>query len=232
MKINGKATIEYVIERAKRSKEADMVVLCTTTLPEDLALHFLAMRHNIECYRGSASDKLERWRGAAERFGVDAIVTADGDDLLCEPELMDMAFRQLERNGCDYIEAKNVPCGAFTYGFMVDALEAVCDMKDTSETEMMSVYFTETGMFKTERLEGVPRDLQRPEIRMTLDYPEDLAFFRNIFAHFGNKRFDLRDVIEYLDRNPEVVGINRHLQERFMANQKARTKLKLKACHV
>lgn len=230
LKINGKATIEHVIDRAKRSKEADLVVLCTTTLPEDTTLKFIAMKNGVECFRGSAEDKLERWNGAAKKFHVERFVTADGDDLLCEPELMDMAFRQMELSGADFIQAKNVSCGAFTYAISTAALEHVCWMKDTSDTEMMSQYFTDTGIFKVEHLHDVPEDLQRPEIRMTLDYPEDLEFFREVFKHFGHRRFSLWDVIAYLDEHPEVMAINSHLQQRFFDNQKARTKLELRPC--
>jgi spore coat polysaccharide biosynthesis protein SpsF len=35
LKINGKTTIEHLIERMKRSKLADIIILCTTKLPED-----------------------------------------------------------------------------------------------------------------------------------------------------------------------------------------------------
>jgi spore coat polysaccharide biosynthesis protein SpsF len=230
LKINGKATIEHVIDRAKRSKEADLVVLCTTTLPEDTTLKFIAMKNGIECFRGSVDDKLERWRGAAKKFHVERFVTADGDDLLCEPELMDMALRQMELNGADFIQAKDVPCGAFSYAISTAALKHVCWMKDTSDTEMMSQYFTDTGLFRVEDLAGVPKDMQRPGIRITLDYPEDLEFFKAVFGHFGHKRFSLWDVIAYLDEHPEVMAINSHLQQRFFDNQKARTKLELRPC--
>lgn len=231
LKIGGRAVIEHVMDRMKRSKEADMVILCTTTLPEDTTLKFLAMKNGIRCFRGSAEDKLARWMGAADVFGIDRFVTADGDDLFCEPELIDMAFRQMDISGADFIDCDNVPCGAFTYAIRTGALREACEMKDTDNTEMMSVYFTDTGMFHVERLEGVPDELRRPELRMTLDYPEDLDFFRTVFAHFGHKSFNLWDVIEYLDEYPEVVRINAHCHQRFIDNQKAKTRLVLKSAY-
>jgi spore coat polysaccharide biosynthesis protein SpsF len=180
------------------------------------------------CFRGSAEDKLERWRGAAEKYGIDFFVTADGDDLLCDPELVDLAFDQMERTGADFIEAPDVPCGAFTYGIKVAALNKVCKIKDSTDTEMMVPYFTETGIFDVQKLENVPEELQRPEIRMTLDYEDDLKFFETIFDHFGNQIFTIRDVIGFLDANPEVIKINQYLQEKYLANQKTLTKLVLK----
>lgn len=229
LKINGKATIEHVIDRAKRSKEADLVVLCTTTLPEDTTLRFIAMRNGIECFRGSVEDKMERWRGACEKFGVDRFVTADGDDLLCEPELMDMAFRQFDVTDPDFITCDCTPCGAFSSAIKAGALEMVCNIKDSTDTEMMAVYFTETGLFKVEPLRGVPDELQRPEIRMTLDYPEDMEFFKAVFSHFKRKKFGLYELIDYLDEHPEVTAINAHMQQRFIDNQRMKTRIALRA---
>lgn len=229
LKINGRATIELVIDRAKRSRQAQIIVLCTTELDNDDVLCQIAQDNGIAFFRGSAEDKLMRWKSAAEKFEVEFFVTADGDDLLCDPELVDLAFKQYERGGADFIEGKNVPCGGFTYGIKVSALNKVCEIKDSTDTEMMWVYFTDTGLFKTETLENVPEILQRPEIRITLDYGDDLKFFTLVFEHFKDKPdFLLRDVIAFLDKNPDIIKINQYLQERFLNNQKSKTKLVLK----
>lgn len=225
-KIGDKMVIEHIIERAKRSKKANLVLLCTTHLPEDNILCEIAIKNKVFAFRGSAEDKLDRWNEATKRYKIDFFVTHDADDLFCEPELIDLAFEQ-SLNGADFIEAKNVPCGAFTYGIRVSALRKVCDIKNTYETEMMVPYFTETGLFKVEQLENVPEELQR-DMRMTLDYEDDLKFFTNVFENFNGKEFNLRDVIFYLDENPEVVNINSYLQEKYLANQKRLTKVVLK----
>jgi len=225
--IGNRRAIELVIDRVKRSKKAQRIVLCTTWLPADDILCDIAREYGIEYRRGSSRDKLMRWYGATYQYDVDFFVTADGDDLLCDPELIDLAFAQYDRTGADFIEAPNVPCGAFTYGISTAALFKVCVIKDTDDTEMMVPYF-KTGLFKVEELENVPPVLQRPEIRMTLDYPDDLTFFDNIYSNFKDTSFTLRDVIKYLDDNPEVVEINKHCQEKYLANQKLMTKVVLK----
>lgn len=230
LKINGKTTIEHLIQRVKRSKLKDLIVLCTTTLPVDDILCLIAKNNGIKCFRGAVEDKLGRWLGAAEKYNVDVFVTADGDDLFCEPELIDLAFKQLQSNGGDFIEGENVPCGAFTYAIAVSALKKVCEIKNTEDTEMMWTYFKDTGLFKCEKLLEVPVFYQRPEIRMTLDYPQDLDFFSIIITKLSpiNENFSLRDIINYLDENPEIVKINQYLQKVFLENQKKKTKLILK----
>lgn len=230
MKIAGKPTIEHLIERIKHSQKKDIVVLCTTELKEDDVLVQIAQKNEIGIYRGSVKDKLERWRGAAHTFEVDFFVTADGDDLFCEPELIDLAFSQYEKTDADFIEGKDIICGAFTYGIKTMALEKVCEIKDTDDTEMMWVYFTQTGLFKTETLHNIPLVFKRPEIRMTLDYEEDFRFFHTIIEQFIKVKsyYSLRDILTFLDSHPDVVKINQHLQQQFLSNQKAKTKLILK----
>lgn len=225
MDVCGKMAIERVIERVKKSKKADSIILCTTHISADNILCDIAKVKGIQFFRGSSEDKLIRWKGATEKYDVDFFVTADGDDLLCDPELIDLAFEQ-SKNGADFIEAPDAPCGGFTYGIRTSALNKVCEIKDSVNTEMMVPYFTETGLFKVESL-TIPEVLKRPEIRMTLDYEDDLKFFRSIYGHFDGQEFGLRDVIPYLDANPEVVKINGYLQEKYLDNQKAATNWKI-----
>ena len=230
LKIQGLTTIQHLIRRVKRSKLADIIVLCTTKLREDDILCKIARNEKINCFRGSVKDKLERWLGAAEKFNVEFFVTADGDDIFCEPELIDLAFKQYQENKPDFIEGEGLVCGAFTYGIKTSALKKVCEIKDTDDTEMMWVYFTDTGIFKCEKLKKVPKIYKRPEIRMTLDYPDDFKFFKNVIENLGKEKkyFSLKDIIKYLDKNPKVVKINQYLQEKFKKRQKEKTKLILK----
>ena len=201
LEIAGKPVIVHLINRVKNSKLAEGIVLCTTTNQQDDILCDIATNEGISFFRGSENDKLERWRGAAQKYGVEFFVTADGDDLFCEPELIDLAFQQYGSGGADFIEGLHIPCGAFTYAIKASALRKVCEIKGTNETEMMWVYFKDTGLFKVEELKGVPQVFHKPEVRMTLDYEDDFKFFKNIIEHFvlhAQKYFSLRDVLAYL----------------------------------
>jgi spore coat polysaccharide biosynthesis protein SpsF len=228
LEIDGLKTIEYVIKITKQCKKADLVVLCTTTSPNDDVLVELAKKYNISYFRGSEEDKLERWLGATKEFDVDYFVTADGDDLLCDAGLMDLEFDQYEKNGADFIDCgEDILCGAVTYGIKTSALTKVCEIKNSEETEMMWTYFKDTGLFKVEVLE-CDKFFRRPDIRLTLDYSEDLEMFENIFAHFKGKEISLREVINYLDANPEVIKINQFRLKDWADVQKQKTKLVLK----
>tara|TARA_A100001515_G_scaffold142533_2_gene141553 strand:+ start:1197 stop:1943 length:747 start_codon:yes stop_codon:yes gene_type:complete len=224
----GKPTIQHVIDRAKRSKLADIIVLCTTENQEDDYLCKIAKKNKIECFRGSEEDKLERWHGAAKKYGIEFFVTADGDDLFCSEELMDLAFEQRRRNNSNFIEAGEIICGSFTYGISTSALRKVCKIKDSKDTEMMWVYFTNTGLFNVEILENVPSCYVRSDIRMTLDYKDDFVFFKTVIDYFRDREYSIRDVIDYIDKNPQIKEINFYLQEAWSQNQKNKTNMRIK----
>ena len=231
LKIKNKTTIEHLISRVKKSNLADKIILCTTYLPEDNILCEIARNNEILYHRGSVEDKLMRWNEACEKYSIDFFVTADGDDLFCEPELIDLAFKQYNNSDIDFIMSDEIICGTFTYGIKSSALRKVCEIKNTSNTEMMWPYFTDTGLFKVESLQEIPKEFKRKDIRMTLDYEDDFIFFKKIIEFFekeNKKYFSLHDIITHIDKNPKIKEINFHLEERWKENQIKKTNLILK----
>jgi spore coat polysaccharide biosynthesis protein SpsF len=226
--VDGKPALQYLLDHIRQSRLTEQFVLCTTTRPADDVLVRFAEENRILHFRGSEPDKLARWHGAAQAHDVQFFVTADGDDLLADPLLIDEAFQRYQSSGCDFIQGEGFPCGAFTYGISSKALAKACQIKATDDTEMMWGYFLDTGLFRVETLVAPP-ELRRPEIRMTLDYPEDLTFFEAVIQALAPRRpFVLRDIVAWLDHHPEVVKINQFRQEEFMLNQQRRKKTLLR----
>jgi spore coat polysaccharide biosynthesis protein SpsF len=229
--ILGKPTIEMVMLRARLVENADAVIVCTTERPIDSSIVNIAERCGVLNYRGSLDDKLDRWLGAARKFGIDCFATMDGDDLLCDPELMAMGIEQLKLGNVDFIEApQDLICGSFTYGIRASALEKVCNIKDTADTEMMWVYFKDTGLFDVATLSVSDPVYYAPDIRMTLDYEEDFAFFKAIFEHFNcvNNDVPLKQIVPYLKAHPEITQMNAFRHQDWASNQRKKTKLVLK----
>lgn len=229
--ILGKPVLEHIVQRAKLAKKFDEIVVCTTEREVDNQVAELAEKQGVQVFRGSLEDKLERWNGAARKFDIDYIVTFDGDDLFCEPELLDMGAEQIQSGKYDFIEApKGLICGSFTYAFTAKALKKVCEIKGSTDTEMMWTYFKDTGLFRTGCLENVDEIYFSDEYRLTLDYPEDFDFFTKVFEHFDCVKNDvpLREIVAYFKQHPEIPQINIGRQQEFLDNQKKKTKLVLK----
>jgi spore coat polysaccharide biosynthesis protein SpsF len=231
MPVLGKATIEMVIQRAKLVKIANAIVVCTTGRSVDDEIANIANKCCVECYCGNLDDKLERWMGAVRQFDIDFFVTMDGDDLLCDPELMELGLKQMANSNLDFIEAPDgLICGAFTFVIKREALQKICEIKGTDDTEMMWTYFKDTGLFKTGQLFGVERIFFDRNIRLTLDYQEDFDFFNAIFTAFncGLNNVSLREIVPFLHAHPELIAINAFRHKDWAEGQRKKTKLVLK----
>lgn len=232
LRIGRRRMIEHIIDRTTLVKNADQIVLCTSTDPGDDILEKIAHDNNIKCFRGSLEDKLVRWRDAARKFGVDYIVTVDGDDPFFGVELVESAINQMKNEPCDFIKLpQGLVCGGAEFCFSVSALEKVCEIKDTSDTEMMWVYFLDTGLFKIGELKVDDSTYFSDKVRLTLDYIEDFNFFKRVFEEFNTDYNDisLRQIMELAKRQPEIPAINYFRQQEFLDNQKKKTKLVLKS---
>ena len=234
LEINGKKTIQFVIERAKKI-EADLIVLCTTNLPEDNVLCDIAKQNGIKCFQGSVEDKLVRWRDAANKFNVKFFVTMDGDDLFIESEMTNKAFYQHEnfwKQNTDFIQGpEDLVVGSFGFGISKRALDKVCEIKNTEDTEMMWKYFTKTNLFNVKDLLVHSEELKNKQIRMTLDYPEDLEFFTRVDSHFqfqNKTEYNIWDIVKLCEEHPEIPQINWFRTKEWKENQIKKTKLLIK----
>ena len=93
--INGKPTIQYLIENIKKSRLADKIILCTSEEPDDDILCQIATDCGIDYYRGSLKDKLVRWMEACKEYNIDFFVNVDGADLFLDYNFTSIQFSML-----------------------------------------------------------------------------------------------------------------------------------------
>ncbi|HEY4512251.1 MAG TPA: hypothetical protein VJH63_01165 [Candidatus Paceibacterota bacterium] len=229
--IRGKSVIKHDIDRAKLIRGLDGIVLCTSTRKEDNILERIATENGIDCFRGSFEDKLDRWSKAAEKFGADYIITLDGDDLFFGPELIELEIKQIKDENPDFLNIpRGLVCGGSEFGIKVSALKKVCEIKDSKDTEMMWVYFTDTDLFEVVDFKVEDPIYWNDKVRLTLDYPEDLEFFKRVFDEFNTDAniILLRDIMKLLQEKPEIAKINFWRQQQFLDNQEKKIHLKIK----
>ena len=221
-KIREKTTIEYLIDRVKKSEYAEQIILCTTELPEDDALCELATKNNIQFFRGPSLDKLKRWFGAAQQYGIEFFVNADGDDIFFDAGLADLCFKQYLFNSqkIDFIDGRGLYNDV--YGIKTTALEEVCRTKKDVDTEFVRPHFVEHAHhFNVQTIQNVPNKYKKKNIRMTLDYEEDFIFFKSVIEHFKEAGLEMSfdNILLFLEKNPDIVDINWACEEAWKSNQ-------------
>ena len=218
---DGRPVLEHLIDRMRLVRQADLLALCTTTEAADDELAALARRCGIECFRGHPEDLLDRFLNAALHFGVDFFAVAEGDEVFADAEFVDQVIERHRRTGADFVWADGVPIGADTRGVRTEAARRACELKLEGHGEGWGRYFTDTGLFRVERIAVDDPDVTQPPARMTLDYAEDLELVRQIYArlYVPAKVFGLRDVMRLLRANPELLEINRKRVETYAAHR-------------
>ena len=224
--INGKPTIQYLIENIKKSRLADKIILCTSEEPDDDILCQIATDCGIDYYKGSLKDKLVRWMEACEEYNIDFFVNVDGDDLFFDYNLADLVIEQYNEHPCDFIDGNGLYNDV--YGVSIKALKKVCDIKDTDDTEYIRLYFTETNLFDVKKINNIPEKYIKRKVRMTLDYKEDFEFFKTVIEGVLPNELTLDNINNFLYNNPSIANINYFLDEEWKSNQEKIKNFKVK----
>lgn len=223
LEIREKPIIQHIIERARLVPSAQVVALCTSTEPSDNALSLAVEKCGAEVFRGPLSDVLERFLGAADKFGVDYFAIFSGDNLFCDPYLAELGVKQMIDNNLDFLNVpEDLVCGGSPYCISVDALRRVCYLKSDNNTEYYPKYFTDNSEFKVADHIVDDSIYHNRNVRLTMDYPEDLEFVKRIFDEFNTdtNSVPLKKILELLKQKPEIVKINFARHKDWMLNQK------------
>jgi spore coat polysaccharide biosynthesis protein SpsF len=228
--VEGRPIFSHMIDRLKLTRTCDQVIVCTSTNPQDDPLERIAADEGIACFRGDEADVVKRNYDAATAFELDYILSITGDCPFCDPVYADRIVREFQETQADFIRALDLPHGAYSYGINPSALRKVLDIKDQEDTETWGGYFTDTDLFKVHDLEITNPRHRQPELRMTLDYAEDLEFFRVVFTHLykPGSVFSLDEILDFLEEHPEVVAINSYREADYLKRWTRQSAIKLK----
>lgn len=107
--IEDRPLVEHVIERLKKAKNADEILVCTSTHPDDRVLVEIAEKNEIGWFAGSEEDVLDRFIQAAEKSQADAVVRTSGENPLIDPLYLDRAIQEHLESGAEYTLTKGFP---------------------------------------------------------------------------------------------------------------------------
>ncbi len=216
----GKPLLELLVERLKRARRVDQVVIATTTNDTDDEVEALTERLGIGCFRGSEHDVLARVLGAAHAHQVDVIVEITGDCPLIDFEVIDKLVEVHQANDFDYVAnvlKRTFPRGLDTQVFATSVLEEVARLTDDpTDHEHVSLYIYEhPERFKLHNLEsGLPEEFW--DLRLTVDTPDDFELIRRIYEalYSANPAFTIHDIVALFQRRPELRAVNQHITQK------------------
>ena len=213
--IKGKPILKHIVERLKHAKNIKDIVICTTTKKTDDPLVNYLKSENIKFFRGNEHDLLVRFRDASRQFKTNLIVIVDGDDIYTDPLYVDKVVEKFEKTNADYISGDGFPHGFVPIGIKRTALEKICKLKISDNTETgYREFFTDTNLFDCKYIKP-KKDLKFPKnLRLTLDYKEDFLFAKEIIGQLGTN-FHLKDILELLDKEPRLLKLIDGIDEKW-----------------
>lgn len=215
--ICGKSMLERVVERVKKTKTIDGLIIATTVREEDDQIVAECEKIGVPVFRGDPEDLLDRYYQCAKRYGVQNVIRITSDCPLIEPEVIDLVVGKFFEVKPDYasntLPPRTYPRGLDVEIFSFDALElAWREDKDPAWREHVTPYiYHHPEKFK---LHAVTNDADYSYMRWTVDTPEDLVLVRKIYEHFENDAFSWHDVIKLLENHPEWLEINKHVVQK------------------
>jgi spore coat polysaccharide biosynthesis protein SpsF len=221
MDLAGRPMLSRQIDRLRRSQTLDEIVIATTTNLTDGPVVEWAQANHVVCFRGSESDVLSRYVGAARHARAEVVVRVTGDCPLIDPEILDEVVRALETSdpACDY--ASNVidrtyPRGLDTEALYADVLFRVDRLARSAPAREHVTYFIHGERRDLFLLRSVKAADDNSDLRWTVDTPEDLATIRRIYLEAGlaDRPLAYPELVRWVRSRPDIARSNANVEQK------------------
>lgn len=226
--IMGKPMVIYTLDRLKKSKYIDELILATSDFERENPLVAACEKFGYKVFRGSEEDVLKRYKTAVDMYGTDetaAIIRVTGDCPLIDPVIVDNVITKFLYNDYDYVRL-DVP-DTFVRGFDVEifsraalnkAFNCVHNKKEENEEnnmykEHVTLYmYRHPEAFKIGYVKG--SDFYKKDYRLCVDTEEDFKLVSKIYNHFKDEFVSAKKVINYLKQNKEIAALNSDIKQK------------------
>ena len=202
-----KRILDLILDGVSSAKEIDSAVLCISEGIENQPFVDVAHQNDIPYIFGSEKDVL--WRlilgGRFEKATDVFRVTTECPFITWE--LLPEVWAQHCNEGNDITVTDFLPEGMNFEIYSLEALERMHrDGNDGERSEYCSAYPRRCPEEFKIGLVAPPDGWQRPDIRLTVDYPEDLVLCRKIYEDHRElgPHIPTGDILQCVDEHPEV----------------------------
>ena len=189
--------LAHVVRRVSAAESVESVIVATSILPIDDAIEEWSRANQIEVFRGSETDVLDRFLGAARRHQTSILARITADCPMHDPKIIDRVAALYFDGEFDYVSNVNPPTfpdGIDVEVFSLDALERSWrETNDSADREHVTRYIRRNP--DKFRIGNVTQATDMSQRRWTLDTESDFEFITNIFETIGSRDFGMNDVL-------------------------------------
>ena len=191
-KIEGKSLLQIHLERLKKSRYGDNLIVATTYEDGVEQIIKIANSVQVDYYQGDTDDVLGRFYNAAKDRNPDYIVRVTSDCPLLDPVLMDEIIQLAVDNNLDY--TTNTLIEAFPDGQDVEVIKWSALKKSWIETtlnydrEHVTPYVRKNSSFFGKVLftsKNFESSVNYNSVRMTVDESKDFDAVKTLITNLG-----------------------------------------------
>ena len=210
MPLVNKPVLAHVIERLSYCNMVEKIVVATTNEDSDNPVADYCVSNNIDYYRGSLEDVLDRYYQAAKIYHADPILRITGDCPVIDPVVVDAVITGYLSGEYDcYGLGGEFPDGLDCTVFSFSAIEKSWkEAKLQSEREHVGPYIENNPhLFRNGALELFKGLIQQ---RWTLDESSDYKLLSKIFNELyrPDSPFLTHEILQFIKNNPDLLAIN------------------------
>ncbi len=206
------SVLDHVITRCRVIAGIDAVCCAVPDSADSDGVAAEAERCGADVFRGSETDVLGRYYGAAQMMRADVILRVTSDCPLIDPEICARVVTLRADKNAAYA-CNNMP-PSWPHGLDCEALPF--EWLERASLEATKAYDREhVGPFIRNHPDAKTVNLASPDVTMashrwTLDTPTDMEFFQALWplVPVGPDGWDYKKILEIVLAHPEIVAIN------------------------
>ena len=213
----GRPLLDHVVERLRRAKRLDEVVLAIPDDKRDDVLAIFCEQRRYPVFRGPEGDVLARYAQTARAFRADVVVRITSDCPLIDAELVDTiverhAMARINDYTCNVL-VRTFPRGLDTEVLSMDCLRRLDReaLKNQYREHVTTLIHDDPQAFKTENVSRPQGD--RSDLRLCVDTPDDFALVESVLTALG-PHGGVEEVIAFLDKNPAIASLNANVKQK------------------
>lgn len=215
-----KPLLEHLLNRIQQSKHLDGIVVATPDTADNNVIAAFCSRYGVPCFRGSEEDVTSRILGALQHQQADIGVEIYGDCPLLDPSIIDMCIQEYQKGTYDFVGnglKQTYPSGTYIEVYSVKALKEVAShCIDPAIREHGTLCLRQSRQIH--RIKNIEAEghLRRPDLHLDVDEADDLVVVEAVLTHFAPRTdFSTEEIIEFLDKNPNVAHHNQQVKRRY-----------------
>lgn len=224
-KVLGKPLLEYQIERLRRVKLADEIVIATTMRDADQPIINFCNDLSVPYFRGSENDVLARYYGAAKQYKASTVVRITSDCPVIDPMVIDKVISYYLDHLLEFDYVSNTLCRTYPRGMDTEVLPmealstAFKEAKLRSEREHVTPFIHRHP--ERFRLANIAYHKDLSQYRWTVDAPQDLKLIKLIIKTLYPQKpdFTLEDIVNLFFHHPQWMNINKNIEQKMVENK-------------